>query len=162
MDYEVIYFSKSSRQNTKKIAEAIADALKVTATRVTPEMRISKSKVLFLGTGVYMWHAGKDMRKFIDNFPQSEGQKVAIFMTHGGNNTEALAEMKTKLEEKGCNIIETWECLGEWAVFCKGHPTEQEIQNAREFAVEIAKNAENYEGVKKGELETGEETPKSL
>lgn len=142
MDYQVIYFSKSSRQNTRMIAETIASALKVPARRVTAETKYEPSKLLFVGSGVYMWHSGKELLKFIDSMPQCEGQKVAIFQTHGGNNKEALAELSKKLEEKGCIIEGTWDCLGQWAFFTRGHPTEQEVHSAVKWALEMAEKTQ--------------------
>jgi len=158
MDYQVIYFSKTSRQNTKRIAETIASALKVTAKRVTPDIKISPCKLLFIGSGVYMWKVGKPLLELIDKIPQLEGQKVVIFLTHGGNKDQALEELKAKLEEKGCNIIDTWDCLGHWAFFSRGHPIEQEVQDAHNFAIEVAEKTESLAGLEKGELET-KETP---
>jgi len=158
MDYQVIYYSKTSRQNTKRIAETIARALKVTAKRATPGLKISHCKLLFIGSGVYIWKVGKPLLDLIDKMPQMEGQKAVIFLTHGGNKDQALEELKTKLEEKGCNIIDTWDCLGHWAFFSRGHPEEQDVQDAHNFTVEIAKKAESMTGLEKGELET-KETP---
>ena len=158
MDYQVVYFSKSSCQNTKRIAEEMAGALGITAKRVTPDMKMPDCKLLFIGSGVYMWRVGKDLRSFIEKFPQSEGQKIAIFITHGGNQDKALVELREKLEEKGCVIIGEWDCLGQWALFKRGHPTVEEVQSAGEFALEMAKKSESMTGVETGELETRETT----
>jgi flavodoxin len=157
MDYQVIYFSKSSLKNTKRIADVMAEALGITAVPVSPELTIERSKLLFIGSGVYIGRIGKALREFMDNLPQIEGQKVAIFITHGGGPVGATTEIREKLEEKGCVIIDTWNCLGQWAVFKRGHPTEQEVQNARTFALEAVKKAENLDSVEKEGLETAEE-----
>jgi len=137
MDYQVIYVSKSSRQNTKAIADVIASELGIEATRVSPDLKINKCKLLFLGSGVYIYQPGKDMKLFLENLPQMEGQKVAIFITHGGNKEKTEELMKTKLEEKGCTVIGTWDCLGQWALFKQGHPTNEEINSAKEFVREM-------------------------
>ena len=142
MDYQVIYYSNSSQKNTKTIAEAIAEALNTTAEQVNPTTKIQRSKLLFIGSGVYLGHVGKKLIKLIGTLPQMEGQKAVIFLTHGGGPKEALQELKTKLEEKGFVITDTWDCLGQWALFSKGHPTMNEIQDAKEFALEMKKKVD--------------------
>jgi flavodoxin len=137
MDYQVVYVSKSTRQNTKTVAETIASELGTEASRVSPDLKINKCKLLFLGSGVYIYQPSKDMKLFLENLPQMEGQKVAIFITHGGNKENAEKWMKTKLEEKGCTVIGTWDCLGQWAIFVRGHPTNEEINSATEFVKEM-------------------------
>ena len=135
----------------------MAESLGTTAEMISPETKIKTSKVLFIGSGVYIGRIGKSLREFMDKLPQMEGQKAAIFITHGGGPVKATAEIREKLEEKGCIIIDTWDCFGQWAFFKRGHPTEGDMQNARNFAQETTRKAENQAGVERGELEIAEQ-----
>jgi len=160
MNYEVVYQSQSAKQNTKKIAEVIASVLNVTPKQASADLKIPECNILFVGSGCYIGHAGGKMLEFLDNLPQMEGKKAAVFGTYN-KGKEAIEQMKSKLEEKGFKIVGTWGCMGAWLLFSRGHPDEKELQGAREFAEEMMKKAVQTEVLEKAEPDEEAETTAS-
>ncbi len=78
--FEVIYYSMTG--NTKKIAEAIAAELDVSAEDVKTKGGLAKDSFVFLGSGRYFHLPGRGLKKFITR-NDFDGRKVALFGTSG-------------------------------------------------------------------------------
>ena len=63
MKTEVIYYSRSG--NTKKVVDAIAQALGQVSEAVTPDYPLENVGILFLGAGAYVNKVDKRMTEFI-------------------------------------------------------------------------------------------------
>jgi flavodoxin I len=139
--YQVLYCSR--RGSTRKVAEAIAAELGVTAADVITASPDTGAKVIFLGSGRYGGTPGQEMQKFIEanNF---KGRKVAYFSTcwFVGLNRAREAEFSCKaLEKKGAIMLGDYHCLGKFVLFNRGRPDEEDLKGARKFAREIVKLA---------------------
>ena len=133
--YDVIYYSRGG--NTKKIAEAIAAEVGVTAKDVKSAEGIKGDQVIFLGTGCYGSKPGDDMVKFIEK-TDFKGKKIALFSTSGGASGKELDVLAEALNRKGASIKGTLLIKGKmFVIFNRGKPDEADKQRARQFAREM-------------------------
>ena len=133
--FEVIYSSMTG--NTKKVAEAIAAELDVSAEDVKTKGELTKDSFVFLGSGNYFPLPGRGFKKLVAS-NDFDGRKVALFGTSGGGKgreVEALGKMVTA---KGAKVMSKFYCKGK--LFCfisRKHPTSDDLENARKFAREL-------------------------
>jgi len=135
--FEVVYSSMFG--NTRRVAEAIAAELDVKAENVKAKEGLAKDSFVFLGSGCYASKPGRKLQKFIKG-NDFKGRQVALFGTSGdgkGNEVKAMAEV---LKPKGALIRGSFYCQGRAFFFLNwGHPSKEELANAREFANEMKK-----------------------
>jgi len=141
--FEVVYYSMCG--NTKKVAEAIAAELGVKAESVKAKRELAKESFVFLGSGCYASKPGGKLRKFIaeNNF---KGRQVALFGTSGSGEGAEVRVMEELLKPKGALIRGSFYCQGKsFFLFYRGHPSDEELTNAREFANEVKTQKNNSE-----------------
>lgn len=129
--FEVVYYSKTG--NTRKVAEAIAVELEVTAKDVKNAGVLLQDAFIFLGTGCY----GATLPKEINVFMQKNkfrGRIVALFTTSAFGSVAERGLIEKQITEKGAIITHNYKCYGHFLTAKKGHPTDEELQKARDFA----------------------------
>ncbi|HUK85162.1 MAG TPA: flavodoxin family protein [Candidatus Acidoferrum sp.] len=102
----IIFFSRTG--NTKKLAQAIADATKAPIYDLasTQPSAIENCGVLILGTPVEGANPAKETVAFIDNMPQTQGKKVILFCTYRAfGNERTMKNMEKRLAGKGYQTI---------------------------------------------------------
>jgi flavodoxin I len=129
--FEVIYDSKTG--NTKKIAEAIALELGVTAEDVKAKEGLTRGSFVFLGSGCYAAKPGKRLQKFIASH-DFQGRQVALFGTSGSGTGQEVRAMEELLKPAGAIIKGSFYCRGKMLLAGRGHPNQEELAGAREFA----------------------------
>ncbi len=102
----VVYFSRTG--NTKRLAQAIADAAKVAVYdlgSIEPST-IQTCNPLVLGTPVEGSSPAKETMAFIDSMPKVEGKKAILFCTFRifGNN-RTMNTMEKALAAKGYETV---------------------------------------------------------
>jgi flavodoxin len=137
MNAELVYFSRGG--NTRKIAEAIAKELEITAIDVKKKSPdVSNVDMLIVGSGTYGGKPGKPMVAYLENLEQATGKLAACFSSCAGDASKTLAAMKEILNKKGYKIVDCFSCFGKFAGLAKrGHPTDEELNQAREFAKKL-------------------------
>jgi flavodoxin len=135
MNVEVRYLSKSG--NTKKVADAIASALAITAKPISQEIP-ANTDLLFLGGAVYAAGIDKQLKEFIHSI-SGKTKEVAIFST-SAILPSAYPQMKKVLESKGFIVAkDEFHCRGEFMKLHKGHPNGDDLSNAKQFARKFIK-----------------------
>ena len=130
MKIEVRYFSRGG--NTKKLADAIASALNVTAQGVDVPMA-GRADVVFLCASVYAGTADKSVTNFIKQNARDIGKIVVVSSSATGKSTHG--RIRATAEDMGVQVAENFfHCPGAWALFHKGRPNAQDCQNAAAFA----------------------------
>ena len=131
-DVSVVVDSRGG--NTRKVADAIAEEMGITAKDITPGLT-DDAKFLFLGSGTYGGKPGDAMMKFIESMDFS-GRKVAIFGTSAGlaGGQKMIAVMTDALTKKGAAIAGAYHCRGKMLVINWGHPNKEDLENAKKFA----------------------------
>ena len=135
--FEVIYHSRQG--NTRKIAEAIADELKVPAEDVATKGRLAKDSFVFLGSECYFRGYNKNMKKFILNNNFND-RKVALFGTSADGRGHETNAMEKDLVAKGANVVGKFYCEGKTLFFLnRNNPTREDLADARKFTVIITR-----------------------
>lgn len=135
MKVAVRYFSRGG--NTKKIADAIAEAVGVEALTTSDPLK-EDVDILFLGSSVYAYGVDDEIKRFIKEIDVKIG-KVVNF------STAALVKSTYKqvgklLKEKGIpQASEEFYCRGSFAMMHKGHPNVEDCNKAGNFARKIVK-----------------------
>ena len=130
MKIAVRYYTRSG--NTKKLAEAVAEAVAVEAKDVSVPLE-EKADVLFLGCSYYAFDVDPAVKKFIIENKDNIG-KIVCF------GTSAMMRSMKKPVRKVADTVgvtvaeEEFHCRGEFAKFHKGRPNETDLANAAEFA----------------------------
>ena len=130
MKIAVRYYTRSG--NTKKLAEAIADAVGAEALDVSVPLT-EKTDILFLGSAVYA--AGIDPA--VKDFMKANGDQIGKIVNF---STAALLsstyqQVKKCAEEYGISMAEEeFHCRGSFSLLHKGRPNEQDLAQAADFA----------------------------
>ncbi len=133
MKIKIIYHSRTG--NTKKVAEAISEAINVIAEPIPEKGLDEPVDLLFIGNGIYMGKADMTIENFIKTLNRDMVKNAAVFGTFGGQN-KAIEMMKELLEKQGIHVMdESFGCRGKaWLVLNRQHPDLQDLNNAKEFA----------------------------
>ena len=132
--------------NTRKVAEAMAleggaDLIDVT-TRQT--VRLEEYDCVGFASGIYGFEFHKAVTAFARQY-LPEGKPVFFVCTYGGLRGAGAKELEKLARERGCPVLGTFGCKG-YDTFgpfrlvggiAKGHPDEQDLNNARAFYREM-------------------------
>lgn len=130
MKFAVRYYTRSG--NTKKLAEAIAEAVSVDARDVSVALE-EKADILFLGCSYYAFDVDQAVKDFIVNNKDNIG-KIVCFGTSA--MMKSMKKPVTKVA-KTVNISvadEDFHCRGQFKKIHKGRPNEEDIVKVAEFA----------------------------
>ncbi len=135
--FEVIYYSLTG--NTKKVADAIATELGVVAEDVKTKGRLADGSVVFLGAGLYGPLRNWGLRRFIDR-NELRGRKVALFGTSGEGKGKEVGILEEAVAARGAEVAGTFFCRGRFLFLKRDHPTKEDLEDARRFAREVARD----------------------
>ena len=133
--FEVVYFSATG--NTRKVAEAIADELGVEAKNIKTVDTVAQDAFIFLGSGYYGAVLVKPIADFIER-NRLQGRKIALFGTSGFGWEKELSIMEKQISNKGVGVVGRFNCFGRFSAVKIGHPTSEELDQAKTFARRIA------------------------
>jgi len=140
MNIRVVYHS-GYKGNTMKVATAIAEAFDIRAERIGKEKIVFSESVdlLFVGSGIYSHKPHKKASALIKEINPEIVKNAAAFGTYG-NHSEIGEQIKKLLQEQGVNVLgEPFVCKGaSIGTDNKGHPDTMDLENAKEFANNIA------------------------
>ncbi len=130
MNIAVRYYSRGG--NTKKIAEAIAEAVGVEAKTVSEPLK-EDVDILFLGSAPYAFDVDDEVKKFIGSIDVSVGKVVNFSTSAAVKSTRKYVEKL--LEEKRIPVAkEEFSFRGALGMLHKGRPNENDQKAAAEFA----------------------------
>lgn len=130
MNIAIRYYTKSG--NTKKLAEAIAAELGVTALPVSAGLN-ENVDMLFLGSSVYAAGVDGEVKQFIAGLDVAVGQIVCF-------STAALLkstyeQVKKLAAARGIRVSDKeYHCRGAFAMLHKGKPDNDNVADAKKFA----------------------------
>lgn len=135
MNIAVRYYTRSG--NTKKLAEAVADALAVPAKDVTVPLT-EKADILFLGSSYYAFDVDDAVKEFLKNNKDKIG-KIVCFGTSA--MMKSMKKPITKIS-KDLGIIvadEEFHCRGSFGPMHRGRPNEKDVHEIADFAKRLIK-----------------------
>lgn len=135
MKAAVRYYTKGG--NTKKVAEAIAEAIGVEARSIDVPLE-EKYDVVFLGNSVYAANIDKEVKDFVTENAERIGCLVnvstaALIESTYGKMTKLCQELGIKIDDR------EFHCKGHFKFMHKGRPDENDLEEARKFALDIVK-----------------------
>ena len=135
MKVAVRYYTKTG--NTKRLAEAIAEAAGVEALPIS-EPVTEQVDVLFLGNSYYAFSIDPQVRDFIRSLDKSKVGRIVNFGSAAMLNS-TYKKVKTEAERIGIPMDpREFHCKGEFKGIHKGRPNEEDLKAAAAFAKEIA------------------------
>ena len=136
MNIAVRYYTKSG--NTKRLAEAVADALNVKAEPINVPVS-EPVDILFLGNSYYAFSIDPEVRDFVRSLDKNKVGKIVNFGSAAMLNS-TWKKVKAEADKLGIPMDEReFHCKGEFKGFHKGRPNEEDLKAAAAFAKDIIK-----------------------
>ena len=131
MKAAVRYYTKTG--NTKKLAEAVAEALGVQALPIT-EPVTEPVDLLFLGNSYYAFSIDPEVRAFIRSLDKTKVGKIVNFGSAAMLNS-TWKKVKAEADRAGIPVDEReFHCRGEFKGIHKGRPNAEDLAAAAAFA----------------------------
>ena len=134
MKIAVRYYTKTG--NTKRLAEAIANAVGVEALPISTPVT-EPVDVLFLGNSYYAFSIDPEVRKFVQGLDKKLVGKIVNFGSAAMLNS-TYKKVKAEADKVGIPMDEReFHCKGEFKGIHKGKPDEADMKRAPEFAKKV-------------------------
>lgn len=136
MKIAVRYYTKSG--NTKRLAEAVADALGVKAEPISVPLT-EQVDILFLGNSYYAFSIDPEVRSFIRSLDKTKVGKIVNFGSAAMLNS-TYKKVKAEADQVGIPMDpREFHCKGEFKGIHKGKPDENDLKAAAEFAKSVVR-----------------------
>lgn len=133
MEIGLTYATKT--KHSKKIAESIADELKMEAKNVSSHPSYENIDLLFLAGGIYGGESMPEMIEFVKQLTPRQVKNV-VLITSCVSKKAYQEAVRRQLTANGINVIDEFMCQGNFLFFGFGHPNIKDIENAVAFAKE--------------------------
>ena len=134
MKVAVRYYTKTG--NTKRLAEAVANAVGVEALPVSVPVEEAVD-ILFLGNSYYAFSIDPEVRSFISGLDKNKVGRIVNFGSAAMLNS-TYKKVKAEADKVGVPMDEReFHCKGEFKGVHKGKPDEKDLKAAAEFARKI-------------------------
>lgn len=130
MNVQVYYYTRGG--NTKKLADAIAQAVGATANDISVPLG-EKADVLFLGSSLYA--GGYDPA--VGEFIEKNADKIGTIVSFGSSasSMSTFKKVKALAQAKGIKVSdEYFNCPGHFLFLHKNRPNEADLADAASFA----------------------------
>ncbi len=134
MNSKVIYLSRSG--NTKKLAEAIAEAVGVQAESLGNGAQM-EADILFLGASVYWGGIDSKVKSYIEELDPTKVKEVVVFST-SSLAERAFPDIEKRLSKRGIRVAkENFYCRGSFAALHRGRPNADDLRDAAKFTKDV-------------------------
>jgi flavodoxin len=140
MKVKVVYHSETG--STKKVAEAIAAAVGVSAEKAGESLINEKIDVLFIGAAVYATYQGfhPSIKKLVAAAQAADVRRVALFGTYAFRSS--MDKLMALAKGAGLPVAEeSFICKGKFLFFNFRHPNKADLQKATDFAKKLTAGA---------------------
>ena len=168
----IVYFSQGG--STAKVAEEIAGELRGkgydidvrSLTQVSPQAVLGYDLV-GLGSPVYAFGQPFNVVDLVRSLPDLNGRAAFLFNTYGTYAFDAGTRFAKLVKEKGARVLGYFACHGKGSylgyakvgwLFSASHPNQEDLQNARRFALVVAAKA-GGQGQHDGDESAGSPAP---
>ena len=140
MKIAVRYYTKTG--NTKRLAEAVAEALGVQALPIS-EPITEPVDILLLGNSYYAFTIDPEVRAFVKSLDKNKVGRIANFGTAAMMNS-TWKKVKAEADKVGIPMIESeFHCKGEFKGAHKGRPNSDDLAAAAAWAVKVCQISGN-------------------
>lgn len=134
MNIAVRYYTKTG--NTKKLAEAVAEAVGVEALPISEPIE-ERVDILFLGNSYYAFTIDPEVRTFVQGLDKEMVGKIVNFGSAAMLNS-TYKKVKAEADKVGIPMDEReFHCKGEFKGLHKGKPDANDLKAAADFAKAI-------------------------
>lgn len=134
MKVAVRYYTKTG--NTKRLAEAVAEAVNVKAETIDVPVN-EYVDILFLGNSYYAFSIDPEVRKFVASLDKDKVGRIVNFGSAAMLNS-TYKKVKAEADKVGIAMDEReFHCKGEFKGIHKGKPDASDLLAASEFAKAI-------------------------
>ena len=152
----LIIYQSVHHNNTKKIAEAMAEVLNAEIKKPSEVVieELGKYDLIGFGSGIYWGRHHPSIFKIVDQLTGLIGNKAFLFSTSGTSNAGNFlhnirhlvshfhAHLRRELKNKGIKIVGEFSCRGfdtagplkQIGGISKGRPNQEDLENAKDFA----------------------------
>ena len=131
MNIAVRYYTKTG--NTKRLAEAVADAVGVEAQPISVPIT-EPVDILFLGNSYYAFSIDPEVRSFVQALDKALVGKIVNFGSAAMLNS-TYKKVKAEADKVGIPMDQReFHCKGEFKGLHKGRPNEDDLRAAAAFA----------------------------
>lgn len=142
----LVFINSEHRQNTMKIAEAMAEAAPVTIVDIADadKYNVRDYDIVGFGSGIY---AGKFSKRIINLIDKNleDLNNVFLFSTSGTGKIKYNENLVSYLNANCKNVLGSFTCKGlcKWFIFAlvggiaKGHPDTDDFDAAQEFINQV-------------------------
>lgn len=135
MKIAVRYYTKTG--NTKKLAEAVAEAVGAEALPLSAPIE-ERVDILFLGNSYYAFTIDPEVRDFVRSLDSGKVGRIVNFGSAAMLNS-TYKKVKAEADKAGVPMDEReFHCKGEFKGIHKGRPNEEDLKSAAAFARKIA------------------------
>lgn len=128
----IVYATKTG--HSKKLAEAIAKELHITAQNIKSTPKIDGTEILFIVGGIYGGQSLPELLSYLESLNKDVVKKVALVTSCTSKTTKQNA-VRELLSKKGIQVIEDeYVCRGNFLILGLGHPNKYEIEGAVSYA----------------------------
>lgn len=132
----ILYATKT--RHSKKLADAIGEALGVSAENVTARPRLSDVDLLFIVGGIYGGESLPSLLDYVRTLDSASVRRAAL-VTSCASKKNRQDSVRKLLEEKGIAVADEWICQGSFLFMGLGHPNAAELSEAARFALGLVK-----------------------
>lgn len=137
MKYAVVYASKT--RHSRKIAQAVAEALGTEAQDVKTAPRLAGVDLLLVVGGIYAGKSDPALVSWLSGLDPAQVAKVALMESCTSPKPYGQPELRTALAARGIPVLEeAFHCRGSFLFFAMGRPNREEIASAVRFARRVA------------------------
>lgn len=135
MKLAIRFFTKSKKGNTKKLADAVSEAVGVDAVDVSTGLP-EKVDRLFLVNAMYAANIDREVKEFLERNADRIGEVVNMNTAASGASTWKAVKKET--DRLGIKLSEKeFHCAASWIFINKGLPSEDDFKRAKEFAASM-------------------------
>lgn len=132
MKVEVRYFSRGG--NTKKIADAIADAAGVSAEPILTSFS-EPVDLLFLGGGIYGGKPSAEIIDYVKALSNDKVKHIALFSTSMSPTSGFAAQVSGSIPKNITVLDKSFNSPGQFLFFKRKHPNLDDFNKAKTFAL---------------------------
>ena len=135
----VVYATKT--QHSRKLAEAIAQELGVSAKNIMENTQPEETRLLFFVGGIYGGKCNPDLLAYAEKLDSSLVKKAAIVTSSASVSNRRQKELRELLEKKGIDVVGEISCAGSFLFVKLTHPNKADINTIAQAAKELAASA---------------------
>lgn len=138
MNISIFYATKTG--NSRKIAEAIGERLKVRPQDIMESPSPNGTSILVIVGGIYFGKSKKELKSFIKSLDPAKVKCAAVVTTSGeGQKRTGSSEVVKLLKRKSITVLSELNIRGKAFIFPTGHPDEADLKEAAQWSENIIK-----------------------